>query len=95
MRHWGIAAAVLSLVAGAAAAQPLQLTNSQMDKVSAGHFELDRSNVSVTMVDIWFRPDVLDSTPNTVVCPSCYLLIVSPHISIGSQMLSGSSIVGP
>jgi len=78
-------AAVLPCVAGTASAQPLQLTNDQMDKVVAGHFELDRSNVSVTMLDLWFTPYLLEPTPNTINCPTCYLRIISPRFSVGSQ----------
>jgi hypothetical protein len=85
MRRLGIAAAVLALGAGAAAAQPVQLTNNQMDKVSAGFLEIDRSNATVTILSIFFRPDLLEPTPNTIDCPTCYLRIVTPTISVASQ----------
>jgi len=86
MRQLGLVVAiVLSVVAGTAAAQPMQLTSNQMDKVVAGHFEMDVSNTSVTMLDIWFTPYLLTPTPNTIACPNCYLRIISPRFSIVSQ----------
>ena len=85
MRRLGfVVAAVLSLVAGAAAAQPVQLTNNQMDRVAAGHLEILLSNSSVTVVDHWWAstPDV--PTPN-LSCPSCYLVINLQKLKIVSS----------
>jgi hypothetical protein len=85
MRRLGlVVAAVLPLVAGAAAAQPVQLTNSQMDKVAGGLFEIDRSNSSVTVVDFWFTRGVDIPTPS-VLCSSCYLIINTQKLKIVSQ----------
>ena len=64
---------------------PVQLTSAQMDKVSAGFFEIDRSNTSVTMIEIFQRAYLLEPTANTLSCPGCYLLIGTPTISVGSQ----------
>jgi len=84
MRRLGlVVAAVLPLVAGTAVAQPVQLTNSQMDKVAGGVFEIDRSNSSVTVVDFWFTRG-LDPTPS-VLCSSCYLIINTQRLKIVSQ----------
>jgi len=77
--------AALLFATGIASAQPLQLTNGQLDKVAAGFFEIDSSNTSLTIVSIFQRPYLLDSTPNTISCASCYLLIVTPTISVASQ----------
>ena len=75
----------LALLAAPALAQPTRLSDKQMDKVSAGHFELDVSNTSVTMVSIWQRAYLTDPTPNTLTCSTCYLLIVTPTFSVSSQ----------
>ena len=86
MRRLGYAlAVVLPFVTDIAAAQPVQLTNNQMDKVAAGHFEIDVSNVSVTMVDLWFRTSFDVPTGNHIVCSACYLNITSPVFSIASK----------
>lgn len=79
------ALAVLPLLAATASAEPLQLTNAQMDQVSAGYFELDVSNTSVTMVSIFQRPYLTDTTANTLTCSNCYLLIVTPTFSVASH----------
>jgi len=86
---FSVAAVLPFFVAGAVAAQPAQLTNDQMDKVSAGFLEIDRSNTSVTAVSIFFRPYLLDPTPNTIVCSSCYLVINSSLLSVASQFGPG------
>jgi hypothetical protein len=86
MRRLGfVLAAALLFVTGVAAAQPVQLTNNQMDKVAAGHFEIDVSNVSITMIDLWFRTSLDVTTGNRIVCPACYLNITSPTLSIASK----------
>ena len=60
--------------------QPMQLSEKQMDKVTAGWDlrELDVSNTSVTEVLIYQRPT------NTISCPSCFLLINNPAFSVAS-----------
>jgi len=77
--------AVLPFLAASALAEPMQLSNEAMDKVSAGFFELDASNTSLTIVSIFQRPYLTDPTPNTITCPSCYLLIVTPTLSVAAQ----------
>jgi hypothetical protein len=86
MRRLGFAlAVVLSSVTGIAAAQSVQLTNNQMDKVAAGHLEIDVSNVSITISDLWFRTSLDVPTGNHIVCPNCYLNITSPVFSLASK----------
>jgi len=63
---------------------PVQLADSQMDKISAGFLEIDRSNTSFTILSLFFTPYLLEQTPNTIGCSDCYLLINSPHFSLGS-----------
>ena len=78
--------AFLSLIASVALAQqPLQLTSEQMDQVTAGFLEIDVSNTSAAAVSIFQRPYLTDPTPNSIVCPGCYLLINSPTFSVGAQ----------
>jgi hypothetical protein len=80
----GIAA--LPFLAGVASAQePMQLTNQQMDKVTAGFLEIDMSNTSVTAVSRFQRGYLTDPTPNVITCPGCYLLINSPTFSVAAQ----------
>ena len=64
---------------GAQAKQPMQLSESQMDKVTAGWglFEIDVGNTSVVAVSV-YQPN------NTISCSSCYLLINTPSISVAS-----------
>ena len=86
MRQLGFSLAVVLLFAtGVAAAQPVQLTNNQMDRVAAGHFELDVTNVSVTMSDLWFRTSLDVPTGNHIVCSACYLNITGPMLSLASK----------
>jgi hypothetical protein len=78
--------AALPLLAGVAVAQaPMQLSDGQLDKVSAGFLEVDVSNTSATAVSIFQRPYLTDSTPNTIVCPGCYLVINSVTFSVAAQ----------
>ena len=78
--------AALPLLGGVAVAQqPTPLTSQQMDRVIAGHTEIDVSNTSVTVVEFWTRTYLTDPTGNTISCPSCYLLIVTPTFSVASQ----------
>jgi len=80
------ALAALSLLAAPAWGQPIQLSDKQMDKVSAGFLEVDRSNTSLTVITMWFRPSIRDEeTPNFIACTKCYLLIVTPTFAIASN----------
>ncbi|MGE0258717.1 MAG: hypothetical protein AB7H71_12855 [Alphaproteobacteria bacterium] len=91
MRRLAFAVAtVLPLVAaGVAVAQPAQLTNNQMDKVSAGFLEIDQSNTSATILSMFFRTSLFVTTPNTITCTTCYLVINSPVFSVASQFGPG------
>jgi hypothetical protein len=85
----------LPFLAGIAwAQQPMQLTNKQMDRVTAGTFIEEISNTSATAVSIFQTPSLLESTPNAFTCSDCYLVI--NHVSaidIGSRRrVSGSAI---
>lgn len=75
----------LPFLVATASAAPQQLSDTQMDKVSAGFLEIDVSNTSLTVLSLFFRPFLLDDSPNTIGCPTCYLLIVSPAFSIASS----------
>ena len=84
--------AALPFFAGVALAQqPIQLTNKQMDQVTAGFLEIDLSNTSATAVSIFQRGYLTDSTPNGITCPGCYLVINSPTFSVAAQFGSGFS----
>jgi len=71
--------AALPLLAGVALAdQPLQLSDKQMDKVTAG-FDLsviERSNTSWTQISIY--------DGRLIPCNQCYLTIVSRPFSVQS-----------
>jgi hypothetical protein len=82
--------AALPFLTAAALAQPIQLTDRQMDKVSAGFFEVDRGNTSVTVLSLWRNYHLGDDTPNFVKCSSCYLVIDSPTFSFASSFYSRS-----
>lgn len=76
--------AMLPFLAGSTLAQePMQLSQTQMDKVTAGWdlLETEVGNTSITTVSIY-------KTPNTLACSSCYLLINGPAISVASLMKS-------
>jgi hypothetical protein len=96
---YGLAA--LPLLAGVALAetpkqsnvakQPMQLTELQMDKVTAGWDlrEVDVFNTGVVWVSVYERTNTAPpvfTTGNTIVCPGCYLLINNFAISVGSQI---------
>jgi hypothetical protein len=82
----------LPFFAGAALAQqPVPLTSSQMDQVTAGFIETDFSNTSATAVSIFQRPYLTDPTPNSITCPGCYLVINSPTIGVAAQFGPGFS----
>jgi hypothetical protein len=92
----------LPLLAGVASAEtpkstapakkPAQLSEKQMDKVTAGWklLELDTSNTSWTEVLVYqSRTNALPavgtgSTPASGSCPNCYLSMTSPALSIYS-----------
>lgn len=83
-RVCGLAAASL-LMSGTAVAQPVQLSNSQMDNTTAGFLEIDRSNTSYTVVSLFQTPNMFVPFLNTVDCSNCYLLIETPRLSVGSR----------
>ena len=77
--------AALPFLASTALAEPAQLTDKQMDKVTAGFLEINVSNTSYTISSIWFVPYLLDETPNYIRCSTCYLLISTPTFSVASH----------
>lgn len=90
----GLAASLL--MSASAFAQPTPLSNADMDKVSAGFFELDNSNTSTVAISIWRRTSLGAPTPNTLQCSGCYLLIVTPTFSIGATFGPATTApVGP
>jgi hypothetical protein len=74
----------LPLLAASAFAQPMQLTDKQMDKVSAGFFFLEVHNTGGAAFSLFFRPYLTDETPNYIKCDSCYLVISTPTFSLAS-----------
>ena len=72
--------AVLPFMTAVALAQPMQLSENQMDSVTAGFsfLETEVSNTSWTRVSVYERP-------NTIACISCYLLINNQAISVASN----------
>jgi hypothetical protein len=54
-----------------------------MDKVNAGHFELDVSNTSVVAISLFGRSYLTEPTGNAISCSTCFLLINSPTFAIG------------
>jgi hypothetical protein len=96
---YGIAA--LPLLATVALAQPpvpsndrapMQLSENQMDKVTAGFgfLETDLSNTGLVIVSV-YQPTGTGTppTPNSIGCPGCYLNINNFALSIASQMFGG------
>ena len=73
---YGLAA--LPFLAGAALAQPTQLTNNQMDKVTAGFIftVTEISNTSWTQISVY--------GPALHACSACYLSVVSRPFSVES-----------
>lgn len=69
----------------AAAKQPIQLSENQMDHVTAGwgFLELTDSNTSTSMVSVY------QQNGNGISCPSCYLSIQNPALSVVSLMKGG------
>jgi len=86
---WGLAA--LPLLAGVALAdQPMQLSDNQMDKVTAG-FDvsvIERSNTSWTQISIY-------ETGTLLPCNQCYLRIGGVPGSPVSRAFSIESAFGP
>lgn len=75
----------------ALAKQPMLLSEKQMDKVTAGWdlLETDVFNTGLVFVSVYQKTNTtppIFTTGNTIVCPSCYLLINNFAISVGSQM---------
>lgn len=64
----------------ATSTQPMQLSEKQMDSVTAGWklLETDVSNTS------WTRVSVYEAN-NNITCGSCYLLINNFALSVGSK----------
>jgi hypothetical protein len=88
--------AALPFLAGVALAQPMQLTNHQMDTVTAGwaNHEIDVSNTSWTEVSVYGGALLSFTDPNTgaQVCNDCYLRIVTPTISVQSKFGPGAPV---
>jgi len=85
----------LPFLTAAAMAEPTQLTDPQLDKVSAGFLEIDKSNTSLTVLSIFQRSYLTEPTGNFITCSNCYLLIVSSTISIASQFGPTGSFTAP
>jgi hypothetical protein len=84
--------AALPFLAGIAwAQQPMQLTNTQMDGVTAGTLIVEVSNTSAAAVSIFQTPSLLESTPNAFTCSGCYLVINSPKYSVAADFGPGFS----
>jgi hypothetical protein len=103
---YGLAA--LPLIAGVALAEPvksndgkkpMQLSDQQMDKVSAGwHYQsVEGFNTGFVVERVYQASTVTaSSTPlygldNNIVCVSCYLLINNHALSVGSTIYGGPS----
>ena len=71
--------------ATAPAKQPLQLSETQMDQVTAGwkFLEVTDSNTSITAVAVYQTPS------NAIACTSCYLNINNFALSVASAMKGG------
>ena len=73
------------------AKQPIQLTEQQMDKVTAGWdlLEIDIFNTGLVYVSVYERTNTsppVFTTGNVINCATCYLLINNFAISVGSQI---------
>jgi hypothetical protein len=74
-------AALPFFAAVALAGQPMQLSDKQMDKVTAG-FEFNIIEVSNTS---WIQVVAYPITAGApVACPACYLTITSPSLNVQS-----------
>jgi hypothetical protein len=88
--------AVVPFLTATAFAQPLQLTDQQLDKVSAGFLEIERSDASLSVVSLWFTLGLSnETTPNFLTCSSCFLLIVSPNFAVASSFNPRASFSAP
>ena len=67
----------------ALAKHPMQLSEQQMDRVTAGFrfFEVDIFNTGSTIVSV-YQPK-----GNIIVCADCYLLINTPSLSVASRFV--------
>ena len=67
-----------------AASAPAQLSDSQMDSVTAGFTfqEEEVSNTSWTQVRVWQAPQMAGG--NDIICGKCYIVVNSPALSVGS-----------
>ena len=89
------ALAALPLLAGAAMAQPpAQLSDAQMDRVTAG-FGIDVTETSNTSVVIIRAYESAVPQITATQCTGCYLHIESPALSIGAIMLGSPVMLGP
>ena len=70
-------------ISPSSAHRPIQLTAQQLDKVNAGHFEIDVSNTSVVQISLFGRAFLTEPTGNSISCSTCFLLINSPTFAIG------------
>jgi hypothetical protein len=83
----------------AAAKKPTQLSEKQMDKVTAGWrlLEIDTSNTSWTLVSVYSgslpEPAAPGATAVPGSCPNCYLSMSSPALSIYSAFGPGNPLV--
>jgi hypothetical protein len=81
-----------------AAQQPLLLSEAEMDGVTAGWSlrELEFSNTSITAVAAYQtgtdpNGDAIEFGPgNNITCDTCYILLNSRALSVGSIMLSAT-----
>jgi len=92
------ALAALPLLAGAAMAQPpAQLSDAQMDRVTAGFdFTItETSNTSVVLLSAYNTPNTIAAVFGATACTGCYLHIESPALSIGAIMLGSPVMLGP
>jgi len=93
MKRFLYGLAALPLLVGGASAQeparlapePMRLTNQQMDKINAGHLEIDVSNTSTITIDLFGRAYLTEPTGNSISCPDCFLLINSPTFAISAK----------
>jgi hypothetical protein len=74
-----------------ASAKPaIQLSEQQMDRVSAGFkfLEVDVFNTGTSTVSVY-------NVPNTIACTGCYLSISNFAVSVASKIGPGGTPVGP
>lgn len=83
MKRLVIGLAALPFLAAVASAQPMQLSENQMDNVTAGWSmtETDLSNTSLVLVAVYQTPH------NAIGCTGCFLNVSTPSISIASAFL--------